>query len=561
MNIIFLFLRRMRAPLLVLIVGYAISIGGLVLVPGVDDQGNPWKFDFFHAFYFVSYMASTIGFGEIPYAFSGAQRLWTMVGIYLTVIAWLYAIGSILALIQDPAFKRGLTEQRFTHSVAHISHPFYLICGYGEAGSLLVRALSRRNIQTVVIDIDIERINDLTLEDLNFDVPSLCADSRECRHLLQGGIKHPKCLGVVAMTNEDLINVKIAITCKLLNPHLKVICRAETHDTAVNLASFHTDHIINPFNVFAVHLAMTLRAPSAHLLHHWLISIPDQPLHPPVAPPRGAWIVCGFGRFGKAVHKHLKYEGIPTSIIEPHVELAPDDAIVGRGTEAVTLRAAGVDKAVGIVAGLNSDANNLSIIVTARELNPNLYFICRQNRRSNDIIFQAADLDLIMQTSRIIVWRILPLLTTPLLSRFLHEVRHHHEDWAKELLEKIQSITKGVTPETWTVEIEPKSTPALHTALIQGRDIRLWHLLREPQDRSEPLPCLSLLLVRGKEEMLLPDTDVRLQVGDRLLFCARYGAASRMAWTSGNPNVLEYIETGEERPDGYIWRWLARRQS
>ena len=37
---------------------------------------------------------STIGFGELPYAFTPAQRMWTTVSIYLTVLGWLYAFGA-----------------------------------------------------------------------------------------------------------------------------------------------------------------------------------------------------------------------------------------------------------------------------------------------------------------------------------------------------------------------------------------------------------------------------------------------------------------------------------
>ena len=66
---------------------------------------------------------------------------------------------------------------------------------------------------------------------------------------------------------------------------------------------------------------------------------------------------------------------------------------------------------------------------------------------------------------------------------------------------------------------------------------------------------------RGSEEMLLPDDDEPLKIGDQLLFCARYNTSGRMGWILGNSNVLEYIETGEERPDGYIWRWLAKHRN
>ena len=38
--------RRLRTPLLVLLVVYSISIIGYMLIPGVDDQGQPWKMSF-----------------------------------------------------------------------------------------------------------------------------------------------------------------------------------------------------------------------------------------------------------------------------------------------------------------------------------------------------------------------------------------------------------------------------------------------------------------------------------------------------------------------------------
>ena len=52
-----LVLRRLRAPLLALIVTCAIAILGFVLIPGLDDKGNPWRMDFLSAFYVVTYTA------------------------------------------------------------------------------------------------------------------------------------------------------------------------------------------------------------------------------------------------------------------------------------------------------------------------------------------------------------------------------------------------------------------------------------------------------------------------------------------------------------------------
>ncbi|MFN7277734.1 MAG: ion channel, partial [Betaproteobacteria bacterium] len=123
---LFLALRRMRAPLLVLIASYAISILGLVLIPGRDGQGLPWQMGFFHAFYFVSYTATTIGFGEVPHAFTDTQRLWVTFTIYLTVVAWFYALGKIIALTQEPAFRQELARARLQRKVRRMREPFYI---------------------------------------------------------------------------------------------------------------------------------------------------------------------------------------------------------------------------------------------------------------------------------------------------------------------------------------------------------------------------------------------------------------------------------------------------
>jgi len=249
-NVIYLLLRRMRLPLIVVILAYAVSILGLVLIPGVDDQGNPWRMDFFHAFYFVSFTGSTIGYGEIPYTFTDAQRFWTMIAMYTTVIAWLYAIGALFTLFQDAGFRQVLRYTLFTRQVRGIKENFYLVCGLGDAGELLVRELARRHIRCVVIEKKEARLLALALEDLPVHVPGLCADAVDSSTLVSSGLRHRHCAGVIALTGDDHINLTIAITSKLLAPDLQVICRSETHDSESNMASFGTDHIINPYDTF-----------------------------------------------------------------------------------------------------------------------------------------------------------------------------------------------------------------------------------------------------------------------------------------------------------------------
>lgn len=114
-------LRRMRAPLIVIVAVYAIAVLGLVLIPGIDTDGNPAPpMSFFHAFYFVSFTATTIGFGELPVPFSNGQRLWVTVCIYLAVFGWTYTILSLLALMQDKPLQQAVAVGRFRRAVRRI---------------------------------------------------------------------------------------------------------------------------------------------------------------------------------------------------------------------------------------------------------------------------------------------------------------------------------------------------------------------------------------------------------------------------------------------------------
>lgn len=556
--LIYVLLRRLRAPLIVLICVYAISILGFVLIPGMDNQGRPWKMDFFHAFYFVSFMGTTIGFGEIPYPFTDAQRMWAVVAIYGTVIAWLYGIGAMLGVIQESAFRKLIKQSVFKRGVRRLTEPFYLICGYGDTGGILVKALSDAGIRSVVVDIDEERINALELEDMGVEVPGYCANAADPDVLIEAGLTNRHCVGMVALTNDDQVNLSASIASTLLNPGLRVIARAETREAEENIASLGETEIINPFETFAGRMALALHSPGMYLLFEWLTGVPHERLHEPLFPPHGTWILCGYGRFGKAVYKRLLSEGLKVRVIEADFAgtQPPEDAVSGTGTDAATLSRAGIENIAGIVAGTDNDANNLSIIITARALNQKLFCVARQNQRLNNHLFKAAKLDLVMKRGSVIAHKIHAMITTPLLSRFLGLAIGESNEWANELVSRIGGVIEDEAPHMWSVEICEDNTAGVSAHLTAGETIRLADLCLNPRLRSQHLPCVALLLIRVKETILVPEDDTQLRMGDRILFCGRECAEREMQWVGNNSDVLRYVCTGEEHPSTILGRLL-----
>jgi len=562
-NVVFLVLRRMRWPLLSLVLTYSVAVLGLTLIPGQDAEGNLWYMGFFHAFYFVSFMATTIGFGEIPYEFTDAQRLWVIFSLYATVVVWVYAIGTLLALVQEETFRHAIKERRFARQIRQMREPFLLVCGYGETGSALVHALTARDRRVVVIDINPERVNLLSLESLRQYVPGLDGDAGRPIHLLEAGLEHPQCEGVVALTNDNEINLKIALTSKLLHPDIRVICRADSHDVEANMASFGTDYIINPYDTFANHLATAMQAPGLYLLHEWLTGVRGQPLTEPVYPPTGGlWIICGYGRFGRAVYHRLKAEGISLVVVEAEPEktgMPEDGCVVGRGTEAITLEEADIQRAVGIVAGTYDDTNNLSIIMTARELNPGLFTVVRQNEQDNQRIFNAIKADIVMHPSAIIANKVRVLLGTPLLYEFMSLALREGDRWACQLVSRVGALVNEQVPYVWELTVGDEQSAAVSEALAEGKQVTLGHVITDSRNRGQTLPVIPLLLLRRGERIMLPDEETRLMIGDKVLFCGSNAAYSDMAWTLCNINALDFVLTGDIRPKGWVWRAFARR--
>jgi len=336
-------MRRMRSPIIVLILVYFFSAILMISVPGIDDAGNKYYMSFLDAAYFIAIMQTTIGFGEIPYTFTAAQRMAVYIILLPNVVAWLYSIGTLLGLILDKQFQAAFHSNRFSKQVRRLKEPFFIVCGFGNTGSMTVSGLLARGVQSVVVESDETTVRAMALEDEYAHVPALIGRARDRKALELAGLRRENCRGVIATTNSDHVNLTVAITVKLLRPELMMLARSENQRVCDNMASFGTDSIVNPYRIFAERLSLALSSPIKYLVQDWLISVPGSELREVIEPPTGPWVVCGAGRFGARMVEQLEEIGLPVTVVDVHPERLPayKKAILGRGTEEHTLEAAG----------------------------------------------------------------------------------------------------------------------------------------------------------------------------------------------------------------------------
>jgi voltage-gated potassium channel len=114
---------------------------------------------------------------------------------------------------------------------------------------------------------------------------------------------------------------------------------------------------------------------------------------------RGHFIVCAYGRVGRAVARELQAMDIPFIVIDPLEDLGPRlDAdgilymIEDPSLEPV-LRRARVDRARGLVCAVDSDATNVYITLMARSLNAELLIVARASEPGSPERLQRAGAD------------------------------------------------------------------------------------------------------------------------------------------------------------------------
>lgn len=102
------------------------------------------------------------------------------------------------------------------------------------------------------------------------------------------------------------------------------------------------------------------------------------------------YILCGYGRVGSVILKELKERNQNVLIIEKNhetVEKLEEDedllVINGDATDTDLLKKINLDKAYGMIVATGSDVDNLFIVLTTRELAPDLWIVSRASYSEN----------------------------------------------------------------------------------------------------------------------------------------------------------------------------------
>ena len=153
------------------------------------------------------------------------------------------------------------------------------------------------------------------------------------------------------------------------------------------------------------------------------------------------YIICGVGRIGMRIIREMQRADVPFVAIESNQQKIAN--LVGRGTLVIvgdatldeTLREAGVERARGLAACLPDDADNVYVVLSARNLNRELYIVARAVEEQAEPKLIRAGADRIVAPTIIGSHRMAQSLLKPAVADFIDSVTAENLDLAFEQVE------------------------------------------------------------------------------------------------------------------------------
>ena len=137
------------------------------------------------------------------------------------------------------------------------------------------------------------------------------------------------------------------------------------------------------------------------------------------------YIVCGYGRMGRALCRYLIQKGLKFVVVEKNEARIPvmnTDHVLyvsGEATIEENLHKAGIKRASNLIATLGTDADNVFLVLLAKGLNPDLYVVARASQNASKKPLYTAGANVVVSPFDVGARRMAHAILRPNVIRFL----------------------------------------------------------------------------------------------------------------------------------------------
>lgn len=140
---------------------------------------------------------------------------------------------------------------------------------------------------------------------------------------------------------------------------------------------------------------------------------------------KGHYIICGYGRIGRLLTQYLVQKYVNVVVIEKdagHESRLDSDGVlylIGEAADENMLIRAGIKGALGIIAGVATDDENMLLVHLARQLNPEIFIVARASRDASKKTLEKAGAHKVISPYDIGARRMAHAILRPTVIKFL----------------------------------------------------------------------------------------------------------------------------------------------
>ncbi|GJQ60671.1 MAG: potassium transporter TrkA [Candidatus Scalindua sp.] len=204
------------------------------------------------------------------------------------------------------------------------------------------------------------------------------------------------------------------------------------------------------------------------------------------------YIVCGYGRMGKVICNEFKAKRVPFVVVEKEYQVEHDtveDFIIAYGdaTKDEHLKRVGIERAKGLISVLDSDAQNLYVVLSAKGLKEELFIVARASEEGTERKLIRAGANKVVSPYYIGGLRIAHTILKPTVVDFLE-----------------------LTAKTGNMEIQIEEVLVEEGSLLADKSIK------DADARAKNGVIIVALKKKGGKILFNPIDHTRIEVGDKV---------------------------------------------
>ena len=221
--------KYVQSGLILIIALFIYGIVGSYLIMGLN---------LIDSVYYAAITMATVGYGDyIPH--TGIQKIFATTLALAGVALLAYVFNIILASFQEKMseYSKGVKKMRAMENM----DDYYILCGYGRVGKVVLEELKQRNQNVIVIDKNDEICENIEESD---NVVVFNKDAIEGDFIAK--LANEKCNSVILSTGNDVTNLFIVLTIRETNPNAWIVTRASRLENISKLRKAGANKIVSP---------------------------------------------------------------------------------------------------------------------------------------------------------------------------------------------------------------------------------------------------------------------------------------------------------------------------